>query len=778
MKPLHLVMSAFGSYAGEERVDFSKAGNGVFLITGDTGAGKTTVFDAMVYALYDRTSGGERSGNMMRSQFAKPETETFVVFSFSVRNQIYTVRRNPEYQIQKQLKNGKVVERKVSKSVELILPNGEAYPEKRAETDQKIVELLGLDATQFTQTVMLAQGDFLKLLYTKSDHRKTILSKIFKTGLYYRLEEELKRRAFQAEEKLSDCKKAMQQEFENLRLAEEEHSIEKLEVYRREQKDKTKEQEKQKEENRKRLSELTEKLGIQEQINRQFQQLRKTEEELEKIKEKVQAAEKQEMEWNKIWQKQEELLQKEIMELERSLPIYEQVEAGRKKEAEAQKRLRELEKGTGIFGKARKAVEEKRLLWEGQVQTAKQAGELYEKMYQSFFREQAGILAGTLKAGEPCPVCGSMEHPNPAKAAAEAPTHEEVEQAKKKREQAETEREGLEKAFLAEKERCEKLQKEEETKAQILLAEAKKELEISQKELLYNSIEEAKTALKEKRNQLKHFEQQVEQAEKLRKQWEEKQQLCLGQREQLLKNTKDQKEEDIEAARIQKEEWTRQQKQLERELQESHIQAELYERALNNLKKYEKKRVELQEQATVLDNLYKTANGRLSGSAKIDFETYMQRKYFRLILAEANKRLIKMNRGSFLLRLKEGENVGKSKNEGLDLEVYSMVTNSIRDVKTLSGGESFLAALSMALGLSDIVQKTAGAVQLDVMFIDEGFGSLDEMSRQQAIEVLQELAGEHRQVGIISHVSELKEQLEKKLIVEKGEAGSKIRWEM
>ena len=104
MKPLHLVMSAFGSYAGEERVDFSKAGNGVFLITGDTGAGKTTVFDAMVYALYDRTSGGERSGNMMRSQFAKPETETFVVFTFSVRNQIYTVRRNPEYQIQKQLK--------------------------------------------------------------------------------------------------------------------------------------------------------------------------------------------------------------------------------------------------------------------------------------------------------------------------------------------------------------------------------------------------------------------------------------------------------------------------------------------------------------------------------------------------------------------------------------------------------------------------------------------------------------------------------------------------
>ena len=97
MKPLHLVMSAFGSYAGEERVDFSKAGNGVFLITGDTGAGKTTVFDAMVYALYDRTSGGERSGNMMRSQFAKPETETFVVFTFSVRNQIYTVRRNPEY---------------------------------------------------------------------------------------------------------------------------------------------------------------------------------------------------------------------------------------------------------------------------------------------------------------------------------------------------------------------------------------------------------------------------------------------------------------------------------------------------------------------------------------------------------------------------------------------------------------------------------------------------------------------------------------------------------
>ena len=137
-----------------------------------------------------------------------------------------------------------------------------------------------------------------------------------------------------------------------------------------------------------------------------------------------------------------------------------------------------------------------------------------------------------------------------------------------------------------------------------------------------------------------------------------------------------------------------------------------------------------------------------------------------------------MSNHQFILKLKEEGSTGKKSNEGLDLSVYSLITDSERDVKTLSGGESFLAALSMALGLSDIVERTAGAIHPDMMFIDEGFGSLDGQSRKQAIEVLNSLAGDSRLVGIISHVTELKEQIDQKLFVTRTEKGSKVSWEI
>ena len=179
----------------------------------------------------------------------------------------------------------------------------------------------------------------------------------------------------------------------------------------------------------------------------------------------------------------------------------------------------------------------------------------------------------------------------------------------------------------------------------------------------------------------------------------------------------------------------------------------------------------LVEEDMVVKSLYRTAGGKLSGSAKIDFETYIQRQYFKQIIHEANKRLLTMSGQQFMLKLKETSSTGRKSNEGLDLSVYSLVTDSERDIKTLSGGESFLAALAMALGLSDIATRKAGAVHLDMMFIDEGFGSLDEQSRKQAIEVLDELAGGDRLVGIISHVNELKDKIDKQIVVKKEKTG-------
>lgn len=188
-------------------------------------------------------------------------------------------------------------------------------------------------------------------------------------------------------------------------------------------------------------------------------------------------------------------------------------------------------------------------------------------------------------------------------------------------------------------------------------------------------------------------------------------------------------------------------------------------------------REKLEKEFRTIHLLYQTANGKLPGTAGLDFQTYIQRCYFRQMVHMANKRLSFMANGRFLLKCRDMGNLGRQGEVGLDLDIYSLETDRIRDVKTLSGGESFMAALSMALGMADIIQNTAGKIHLDTMFIDEGFGSLDEESRIRAIQVLQSLAGEKRMIGIISHVTELKEQMDRKLIVWKDERGSHIRWE-
>ncbi len=174
MKPIKLVMSAFGSYAGEATVDFGMDAHGIFLITGDTGAGKTTIFDAICYALYDRTSGGAREGSDMRSQYASPDVATFVEFTFSYGGQIYRIHRNPKYtRISKRRdKDGNYKETTEQPGVELILPDGSAFVGKLRETNDKIIEIIGLDADQFTQIAMIAQGEFMRLLQAPSNKRK------------------------------------------------------------------------------------------------------------------------------------------------------------------------------------------------------------------------------------------------------------------------------------------------------------------------------------------------------------------------------------------------------------------------------------------------------------------------------------------------------------------------------------------------------------------------------------------------------------------------------
>ncbi len=181
------------------------------------------------------------------------------------------------------------------------------------------------------------------------------------------------------------------------------------------------------------------------------------------------------------------------------------------------------------------------------------------------------------------------------------------------------------------------------------------------------------------------------------------------------------------------------------------------------------------QEANTAQHLSDVMAGSESGN-RMNLETFVQRSYMEKILCDANRRFRDMSNGQFELKLINVEDAGEGKNKGLDLEVYSIVTGKTRSVNTLSGGESFMAALSLALGMADQIQAATAAIHLDVMFIDEGFGSLSDNARNEAVNILKEMAGKQRQIGIISHVSELKDEIENQLIVKKDDRGSHISW--
>ena len=195
------------------------------------------------------------------------------------------------------------------------------------------------------------------------------------------------------------------------------------------------------------------------------------------------------------------------------------------------------------------------------------------------------------------------------------------------------------------------------------------------------------------------------------------------------------------------------------------------------LKPQMEERSEVMHQYEKLNGLYQLLSGNKKNS-RMDIETYVQRHYLEQILEAANQRFQDMSAGQFELRMCDIDKAGTGKNRGLDLMVYSAVTGKVREVRTLSGGESFMAALSLALGMADQIQESSAAINLDMMFIDEGFGSLDEHSRDQAVKVLQNMAEGEKLIGIISHVTELKQEIEDQLIVTKDDQGSHTRWQI
>ncbi len=243
----------------------------------------------------------------------------------------------------------------------------------------------------------------------------------------------------------------------------------------------------------------------------------------------------------------------------------------------------------------------------------------------------------------------------------------------------------------------------------------------------------------------------------------------------LQQETKD--KQPIDAAKISEEQNQLQLEKDKADQDRQKIAARLQNNEIiaENITKADVQRHRLEKEYLVVMSLSKTANGELAGKQKLAFEQFVQASYFNQIIAEANKRLAIMTNSRYELLRKENATDNRSQS-GLDLDVLDNYTGKVRTVKSLSGGESFKASLALALGLSDVIQSYAGGVEIDTMFIDEGFGALDAESLEQAIVTLHGLTAGNRLVGIISHVSELKDRIDKKILIKKDIAGSTLKF--
>lgn len=875
MKPLKLTMCAFGSYGKETVIDFTKADHGLFLITGDTGAGKTTIFDGITFAIYGETSGGKRDGKMMRSQFASPSDETYVELTFSYRGNVYTVRRSPEYMREKKRGSGLV---KAAASVELTLPDGTAFRGKMKETDKKLCEIMGIDREQFTQIAMIAQGDFLRLLHAKSEDRKKIFSTIFHTSLYRMVEEELGEKRKELKDKIGGAGERMRAYVQGVRIPEGED----LESENSEAAEKFSALEKEENPDIGAVREVLQIfLGVTEkQMVEVGQPLKEAEVKFGEVSEKRGLA-KSGNDMLDAWEKAKAALaekeaeepkrteQKKTLELAEKAyavkPFADQLVQAERMNADAQKLHEERMKGREI-AKARftelagdkyrvegtgqellnlisdwkaeakslsDAEEKKKELDKKKIQidraeklceTAQEnlkvslkalaeAREYYGAVQERFFCEQAGILAKErLIPGQPCPVCGSVEHPSPAVLSEDAVTEHDVKNAQEawEKQSAACEKRSLDiqgevsrikevKAQLeaAEKEIPEKIEEKRERLMAMIRAAEEFNRAAELAERAKEEVVRCKRVSKEAENSFKEarrdagFQDDSDYIEAVSL-WKTRRELEIDKKENeryfselngaksavltLSEQVKGKTYTDLTALDSELEMWKTQREVLQSRKEKISALKQSYESLLKTLEKEEKQYSALLEEFLLYDGLWQTAGGKIKGRVRMDFETYVQRMYFERILAAANRRFLTFTDGRMKLKSRPVEEMGLVGATGLELNVYVMATGKERDVKTLSGGESFLASLALALGLSDVVQSQAGSIRLESMFVDEGFGALDDSTRDQAIRVLNDLAGDDRLVGIISHVNTLKDSIERKLTVSRGTQGSRVFW--
>ena len=926
MRPIKLVLSAFGPYASKIELDLSKLGeNGVYLITGDTGAGKTTIFDAITFALFGKPSGDIRDVKTLRSEYAKEEIETYVELDFVYHDEEYHIYRRPEYTYTHVQKNGEVKQRSKATDAYLILPNGERIV-KPTEVTKQVEQLLGMKRDQFRQIAMIAQGSFLEILNADTKERGKLFEKVFMTSKYSVLMDRLNQMAKESYLALNDAKLRLQQIISDVRVPEilQEQYAQTLETFAMDDIQPVYDL----------LDEIiasskesTEKLQKQKaQIQNQLQKSRKEETEktkqlqdllsLEKLlKEKPVKEEKANLYAERVkndgekYHIQIDALKKEQAQIEHELPEYENLTKLSTKLAEIRKQIsiisKDLETKTNFkkrldedialkqkeahtltdselslnkvilkeeeiekkiytfhhasmiqsnYQNAVNALKEKTQLLQESTDRKVILQKQYDDAQISYFANQAGLLALRLTKGEPCPVCGSLEHPRPASHSNKLVTEEEINQYKKKVDQAEKEYQITSKACADANLKMNALQNELEL---VLKSVTEETVSFEDVQLFIDEhTVQLKKEEKEISTRIKQLQQQSKRYQELQKMIPQLQQKFTAISEEVSQNQIAQTKLSVEYEQLQKQvqeittklkytseteaknrismiakkileyqqqiyrlesesklamdelvyvsaqidmlkgkvsssidEIPNQQKQLkilQTEIENLQVQQEEILKCIHNTEMYEsdaqdtKKKIVSESDAyqiklsrySSLKELADVAmgNGR-SSKEKITLQEYVQIAYLDRMIHKANERYLSMSNQQYQLVRSAGTK-DKRSHEALDLDVIDFSNGSIRPVSSLSGGESFIASLALALGMSDEIQSQAGGIQIDTMFIDEGFGTLDQDSLNNAIQTLTNLSGENRLVGIISHVKELKERIHKGIIVTKDLHGS------
>ncbi len=873
MKPLKLTLSAFGPYAGRTTIDFSRlCENGIFLITGDTGAGKTTIFDAISFALYGEGSGGKerRASKSFRSDYAARDTETYVELEFRHHQHTYRLKRNPVY-LRQSRRGDDLVEQKAAAEL-TELDTGECWT-GTDEVKDRAQELIGLTQDQFAQTVMIAQGDFLKILNARSDDRKKLFQQLFNTSLYADLQKKAKEKCSAAAQLQKELDLRIVTEAGKITPEPEFPDRERLKQYQTDAKyaDQLletlrglyayetrlkKEADGQWETLDGQLKTLTAALADGRNLNQRFDELGQWQKELDGLLQKqstveerkaaLSAARKAQLlgpvdqlrRWNRQSLEAEKtqaarLAQEKKAQAERLPALEETAKQAREQLPLAEENaqlVKRLESCLQLLEKRQKdALELERLncLQTKALEDSDRAEREYLAVRQAYYRSQSGLLARSLREGEPCPVCGSIHHPAPAALQEGGATQEQFQAADDQRKLLEQQVQKISSRTAAARAALETLQRtlqsegvgEEDTEQSV--RQRMKEADAAARKIR-ETAEQAENQLQQCQSRLERaaalleaslkkageleeeaarlerefaeglarqgFEAEAdyraaclpaEEAERLdaaiRRYEEAKKSLNdrIGEREAQLKGRV---RADIEALLQQQKNLTEQYRQAQERSRSCDRRLTLHQEAGKAIRRAAEQKKAHAEEWAVLDDLYRAMSGQLSQKVKITFETYVQQYYFKQVVAAANKRLTRMTDGMFVLRLKEEARDRRSQS-GLDLDVLDRATGQWRDVSTLSGGESFLASLSLALGLSDVVQSESGGVRLEAMFIDEGFGTLDENALRNAMALLSSLADGDRMIGVISHMPELRERIDKKIVVHKKLTGSQIELE-